>query len=745
MVFILLIPAFPSAANAGLSDGQIVTQGETLYYDSNGNLVAVSPVLGENSVVSVSKTVAGTNTENEFEVNLEVKTTVDISDVTISDDAAVVLVLDMSSSMGSGPSSYFAQLQNASIAFLESFKANANGSARFASLVTYNSNATIQYDWVDITVQANYDAVVAAINGISSSGNTFMEGGLMLARNLLHSEAFDAKVVDSDGNLSAIANRSVILFTDGLPNRGGLSYSTPSLGFHDKGYTLASTASATSAAAQASARTQADLIKIGDTDHYNAKVYTIAYGTSAGWMGTNLASSPDCAFAAGDQAGLNEAFNAIQESIKRWAEAWTVTDPMGSNIDYITGSGSNATAAFNPATNTLTWNLREENVDPVDNVYTYSYSYKIRLDNTETGFVAGDAYPTSEPTKLKLSYVMHDRDNSSYGPTLTANFKIPEVKGFLGSLAFNKVNAGGEILSGCEFELATADGAVSLTETSGADGVVNFDAIPSGFTYMLAETALPAELQDLYALSGETVTVTIAMGIVSVKDSSNNSLHSGFDFINQKAIYDFTFKKIDGNIFIRSQDNLIGKNKILPLPGAEFTVFKLTDEGIAAFAVGENWDPKSLDAADLAEFLVPADLVKGTAGAACDYWELYDQQTSDKEGDVTLSLQKAFYMLVETKAPVVDGEHYVLPAGQWFLTVDSTLSTPIEIKGVAANGKQPPTFVNPKDNGYNLMNMRVNELPQTGGMGTIIFSVVGLTLIAGAAIVLIRTRKTASK
>jgi LPXTG-motif cell wall-anchored protein len=46
---------------------------------------------------------------------------------------------------------------------------------------------------------------------------------------------------------------------------------------------------------------------------------------------------------------------------------------------------------------------------------------------------------------------------------------------------------------------------------------------------------------------------------------------------------------------------------------------------------------------------------------------------------------------------------------------------------------------------FPIVNRTPFDLPKTGGIGTIIFTAIGLILIAGAAVLLIRTRKTATK
>lgn len=206
----LFIPSFASTINAApLSEGQIVDAGGTLYYDKNGKAVTAQS-LGENSsIVSVSKTLQGTDVENEFIINLDVKTTTKIQDVKFNTDAAVVLVLDISGSMAG---SYIADLKKAAISFLESFAKVEGNAKRYVSLVTFATDARIEYGWLDATNSTNLDNLKTKINSLNATGGTFMQGGLLMARNLLRT---DALPLGTDNEV--IENRSVILFTDGQP------------------------------------------------------------------------------------------------------------------------------------------------------------------------------------------------------------------------------------------------------------------------------------------------------------------------------------------------------------------------------------------------------------------------------------------------------------------------------------------------------------------------------------------------
>ena len=73
------------------------------YYDVDAgtlsNSVSNSYSEGGKGSIEISKKITATDTENEFDINLVVSTTEDFSNLELSADAAVVLVLDCSGSM----------------------------------------------------------------------------------------------------------------------------------------------------------------------------------------------------------------------------------------------------------------------------------------------------------------------------------------------------------------------------------------------------------------------------------------------------------------------------------------------------------------------------------------------------------------------------------------------------------------------------------------------------------------------
>ncbi len=143
-------------------------------------------------------------------------------------------------------------------------------------------------------------------------------------------------------------------------------------------------------------------------------------------------------------------FENIAQIIQNAAKAWITTDPMGDHIvfdtDYnanengfATNGSTSAVRSFNPQTNTVSWDLKNDATVQVTEegdkkLYHYSLTYRIALDTT-TGVEGGVAYPTNGTTTL--SYMVSN--NGEIDPKLyTVDYKVPSVKAFFGSLSFIK-------------------------------------------------------------------------------------------------------------------------------------------------------------------------------------------------------------------------------------------------------------------------------------------------------------------
>ena len=535
-----------SVASAEGAINQIVKQGSTSYYKGSGlgNQAIVGSGNESDYQASTSKTIEQVG-ENEFDITLKVMTTQELENIKMTQDAAVVIVLDKSNSMkwnSQSSHNVASEKQRITLAtaavndFITKYKANTSGKAylsivEFAgSVSTYNfGNNYFQKYWVDAKTDLASDW---ALRKPGTAGDTNINGALNRASTLL-----------SDDVVKDVSNKYVILLTDGAPTKGG-----------GEG-TIKSTAK---------------------TLQNKATVYTIAYGNEApvGLL-ESVASAPAYALKSNETENLNLVFGEISENIKLLSSAWQVTDPMSEHItllglydknggltDRLSYSSNGQSVVYCTAENgTIDWNLLITPVKEEKPPFSYTLKYRVRLDNTFDDFTENNSFATNGETTLV--YAMADENSKVTAGPFTVGFDVPEVKGFLGKvngktdISFVKVDADDEtLLANAQFELKladsdrgnhenshTADSAYmnGVTKISSKDGTFSFKDIPSGHTYTLTEKQAPAN----HKLGGPW-TVEVNYSVVTVKDSSGNKVTSDsgkFVIENEKITQDITITK----------------------------------------------------------------------------------------------------------------------------------------------------------------------------------------------------------
>ena len=554
LAFVMVFGRLPTAAFAAANDGQI---GKYVELNADNTIQAgtetatsTKTIQDPNGYVIMSKDITGTDKENEFLVTLKVETTEQESTMTATSGADVVLVFDVSTSMdyttgGTAPGGRGWKLSNtrwtalkaAAESFITGLLANSKNRVSIVIYGGWNGvfgNPTVHKtirNWTSdaqtaINTFKNYDVVCqdhvnqqgvtnktslrkAYLNDNGTDyGATNCQAGFRGAWQALNARPNDASTQEN--------SQYVIYMSDGEANE-----------YYD-GY-----------GSESAAKSEAGVLK---TKYPHSTLYTVGFGL--GDNGNNVMSpsgkngnkSVDRYYPADDADELKIVYNNINTAITLRSKAWEVTDPMGAMIEFGEIKTAVGTAVAREENGTLTWTIRKDTPGAsydktMDGTkYTfhpYELQYTIRLKTESSGFVAGEFYPTNKQTKL--AYVFSDAEGNipEDAKLEEAFFKVPTVKGYLGSLSFRKEDGRGTPVTGAQFTLnCTCGDPVHGAAASGTslNGNVTISNIPSGHTYTMAET-VPAN-SDFDQSKAETYTVTVDYGKVTVTDSKNTVVYS---------------------------------------------------------------------------------------------------------------------------------------------------------------------------------------------------------------------------
>ena len=572
MMVLLLLPAWAFAENDGSSQ-QIGN-----YFNVSGSDGTISgPVPGlenntpreyENGKVTVNKTISDTDTENVFDITLDVSVdgtvTFDVQET--SGDAAAVLVVDLSSSMTNAyrNSTKIAAANDAIDAFVAQFRKDMNGSTRYIAVVGFGGYSGNKYDDKDgAKTHLGWKKVESntAISDLSvkTGTGTNLEAGLILAKNLLGQKLYNGKNEE-------ITNKSIILLSDGKPTyyvNGNEKNSTRTDVICANGSHMGGNGSDTEHACHTPVETLMHsegfkgihkyAVYIGGrNDELDCKSNNCPDRKTGiqEWLGSECGFTTILADGAGN-IDLGTVFKNIATHITLEGTPGLVTDPMGQIIDIQTVGGQPVGSPvvgneINVADNILGWNLLKADHTEEGNIKKYSLTYQVTLDNLDANFHKGVFYPTNGVTDLPYAIMENDQVNR----TGIAYFNIPSVKGFTGDLTFKKVDEAGKGLEGAEFTLShdksshhfTNNDDFSMTALSDSNGTVTFENIPSGHTYTLEETSAPAG----YIKSVDVYTVEVNYGVVSVTKDGVPVVSNGGSFTvsNKRDVTSLTVNKV---------------------------------------------------------------------------------------------------------------------------------------------------------------------------------------------------------
>ncbi len=587
-LMLTMLPVNALAADPPATDGSTQIEGSYYTYDPQDHEFSPDgdedPEVTNRSYepnVTISKEIQATDVENQFDITLTVKTDEAIEVSTKEPDAAIVLVIDVSTSMDYCAScgqfyghAHWCENQDqtrldaakeAAKDFLADYAQGAEGAARYVSVIAYSdasgghwskgATAVVQ-DWVDVSSGNALYTINEEIDNIDSytdRNGTNTDAGLEAAEDQLQ-----------ERDVQNIDNKFLLLLTDGEPNRSTgdeldwrAGYVLPD-GYPQDNYRGESYTNPT--------RRAMYIRNELDTEFYSIS-YTAGSSVS-GWM----KSFSDLCVTADNGDDLSIAFEDIIFRLQLTVDAWKVTDPMGEYIEYEgvenANSHANGAVSYNRNRDTLTWDLRADlasdattivdsygdlvsydDYEPgMDCTITYSLTYRVTLDvaamvDDEIEFTGGisDYVLTNGPTQLdyyltktvngESVYVDDNGDDIESGenPMLTMYFKVPKVRGYVGTLEFTKVDEKSDALSGAGFTLTMEDDNWSTTAESDEYGVVQFENIPSGYTYTLEETEVPEGY-----VKTDDITITVQYGNVTYRDGSfGTGTDDGLTLVNQ--------------------------------------------------------------------------------------------------------------------------------------------------------------------------------------------------------------------
>lgn len=222
----LVVSMLMSMCTFAFADSAQDQVGKYLEYGGNGTPAASAALdasyKANDDDVTMDKTITQKG-DNLFQIDLTVTTKEKLQDLEISDDAAVVLVIDTSNSMiwnaQSQPKNLPAvqdqrltKAKAAAIAFVESFAKDAGNAKRMVSIVQFYGSASTKLEWKDAAKTDDLKTIKDTINTkLSTGSSTNIDGGLQEAYKLLGE-------TEKGQALEDIKSTFVILLTDGSPN-----------------------------------------------------------------------------------------------------------------------------------------------------------------------------------------------------------------------------------------------------------------------------------------------------------------------------------------------------------------------------------------------------------------------------------------------------------------------------------------------------------------------------------------------
>lgn len=288
----------------------------------------------------------------------------------------------------------------------------------------------------------------------------------------------------------------------------------------------------------------------------------------------------------------------------------------------------------------------------------------------------------------------------------------------------------------------TGNTPISATATADGNGFT-IDFVPADLTAYAGQDIIVTYNAELLSTA---VTTTAGNPNTATLEYSNKILPNTDDGYNPNKPGEPKTDKITDTAVVYTFQIQIEKKAEkadgTPLADVEFDLYKAVDAGTAGVATADEVKKAGLDSSKAWKKINETSLITGAEG--------------ENKGIVSQSgLKNGEYYLVETKtnaeynllkAPVkvtlniaytttTKAEYNIDETGKTTLVKHEVEKTEFKNAGVASDGIQIQTVINKK--GF--------TLPLTGGMGTVLFSVIGLALVLAGVVVITASRKKTAK
>ena len=359
----------------------------------------------ENAVdgVNVSKTIAGTELENVFDITLTVDTPTKISRFYTEPDMAVVIVMDISATMTStfGDSTRYKAAMDAAEVFLDKFAASSDGISRIG-YVAFNTDAHMIFDLQSCSTTEQAEVLKGMMRektgniinddkyGVSYDRFTNIEAGLKMGSDMLEKARNE--------------NKYIIFLSDGFP--------TTYISSGYNGYNPYDTSGA----------------RFRDRVLNKPCSYGTSYSDEAAIRARKMAASIKNSGATIFSIGVDVGGQTIQQYVKQSEEAsgFSVVDRSGTN--YEIGDASSKESYKNWLRNSIGSGYYYDSTNTEGLMSAYNQIFQeienIHKQESQAIWVAQDPMPISEGVGHVEFIGLYDKSGTLYGRTLAGENKL---------------------------------------------------------------------------------------------------------------------------------------------------------------------------------------------------------------------------------------------------------------------------------------------------------------------------------